>query len=373
MDDRPIGRAAFLGPCRRRGGRPRSSAATRCGAPGGSSRTSCEARADARAGGSTRSGQHPADRPGRLPAEGRGHGGTPASRSRSRICGRCRGPSRSRTSTASPAGRSTTSAGPASASRMCSPTAGPRPDAKCAPLRLGRGPVRRHADAPAGAPSRRDARARHGRQAALRAARGPARVVMPQMYGYKSVKWVTRIEVRPHRVRGYWEQRGYDADAWIGGSNGLRAPSARSVHPAVRPHRADAPLDARGGFFALLATGLILYLPVLAGRRAPAARQERAPRLARSPGRVAIVLVLVLGDRRRLPPTGARSRRSTATTAAGSAAEGAAGPLQRRPEAERDRSPPPSPSSSRLGVLALARRARPPLPASTGRSPSTTR
>jgi len=51
----------------------------------------------------------------------------------------------------------------------------------------------------------------------------PARVVMPQMYGYKSVKWVTRIEVRTDVLPGYWEQNGYDADAWLGRSNGLSA------------------------------------------------------------------------------------------------------------------------------------------------------
>ena len=52
----------------------------------------------------------------------------------------------------------------------------------------------------------------------------PARVVMPRMYGYKSVKWVTGIEVLDNdRTVGYWEQRGYDKDAWIGGSNGLSA------------------------------------------------------------------------------------------------------------------------------------------------------
>ena len=39
----------------------------------------------------------------------------------------------------------------------------------------------------------------------------PARVVMPRMYGYKSVKWVTRIEARTtYDDLGYWEQRGYD-------------------------------------------------------------------------------------------------------------------------------------------------------------------
>lgn len=50
----------------------------------------------------------------------------------------------------------------------------------------------------------------------------PARVVMPRMYGYKNVKWVRRIEVQPHTDHvGYWEQRGYDEDAWVGASNGL--------------------------------------------------------------------------------------------------------------------------------------------------------
>ncbi len=47
----------------------------------------------------------------------------------------------------------------------------------------------------------------------------PLRLVMPRMYGYKSVKWVDRIVVTREPVVGYWEQRGYDRDAWIGRSN----------------------------------------------------------------------------------------------------------------------------------------------------------
>ena len=50
----------------------------------------------------------------------------------------------------------------------------------------------------------------------------PARVVMPRMYGYKSVKWVTRIEARTtYNDLGFWERNGYDKDAWIGASNGF--------------------------------------------------------------------------------------------------------------------------------------------------------
>jgi DMSO/TMAO reductase YedYZ molybdopterin-dependent catalytic subunit len=47
----------------------------------------------------------------------------------------------------------------------------------------------------------------------------PLRLVMPRMYGYKSVKWVERIVVTREPIVGYWEQRGYDRDAWIGRSN----------------------------------------------------------------------------------------------------------------------------------------------------------
>jgi DMSO/TMAO reductase YedYZ molybdopterin-dependent catalytic subunit len=48
----------------------------------------------------------------------------------------------------------------------------------------------------------------------------PARVVIPEMYGYKNVKWVERIEVVAKPVRGFWEGLGYDRDAWVGRSNG---------------------------------------------------------------------------------------------------------------------------------------------------------
>lgn len=49
----------------------------------------------------------------------------------------------------------------------------------------------------------------------------PVRVVIPEMYGYKSVKWVERIVLEAEAAPGYWEQRGYDTDAWVGDSNGL--------------------------------------------------------------------------------------------------------------------------------------------------------
>jgi DMSO/TMAO reductase YedYZ molybdopterin-dependent catalytic subunit len=49
----------------------------------------------------------------------------------------------------------------------------------------------------------------------------PVRVVIPDMYGYKGVKWVSRIDVVRDAEPGYWEVRGYDTDAWVGRSNGF--------------------------------------------------------------------------------------------------------------------------------------------------------
>ncbi|HET8528408.1 MAG TPA: molybdopterin-dependent oxidoreductase [Gaiellaceae bacterium] len=43
----------------------------------------------------------------------------------------------------------------------------------------------------------------------------PLRLVMPEMYGYKSVKWVARVDLVRQPEDGYWELRGYDRDAWI--------------------------------------------------------------------------------------------------------------------------------------------------------------
>jgi DMSO/TMAO reductase YedYZ molybdopterin-dependent catalytic subunit len=49
---------------------------------------------------------------------------------------------------------------------------------------------------------------------------GPVRLFVGPMYGYKSLKWLERIEVVDALHEGYWEVRGYDVDAWVGQSNG---------------------------------------------------------------------------------------------------------------------------------------------------------
>ncbi|HXF56678.1 MAG TPA: sulfite oxidase-like oxidoreductase [Actinomycetota bacterium] len=44
----------------------------------------------------------------------------------------------------------------------------------------------------------------------------PLRLVVPKRYGWKSAKWVRRVEFTDRNQRGYWEVRGYHthADPW---------------------------------------------------------------------------------------------------------------------------------------------------------------
>ncbi|MDX3547880.1 molybdopterin-dependent oxidoreductase [Streptomyces europaeiscabiei] len=49
---------------------------------------------------------------------------------------------------------------------------------------------------------------------------GPVRLYVAPMYFYKSAKWLSGIEVTEEVEPGYWEERGYDIDAWVGRSNG---------------------------------------------------------------------------------------------------------------------------------------------------------
>jgi DMSO/TMAO reductase YedYZ molybdopterin-dependent catalytic subunit len=57
---------------------------------------------------------------------------------------------------------------------------------------------------------------------------GPVRLYVAPMYGYKSCKWLDRIEVveklDDKTDPGYWERLGYDTDGWVGRSNGRQDP-----------------------------------------------------------------------------------------------------------------------------------------------------
>jgi DMSO/TMAO reductase YedYZ molybdopterin-dependent catalytic subunit len=54
---------------------------------------------------------------------------------------------------------------------------------------------------------------------------GPVRLYVAPMYGYKSLKWMSRITVTDRVEPGYWETEGnYDVEAWVGRSNGRNDP-----------------------------------------------------------------------------------------------------------------------------------------------------
>ena len=46
---------------------------------------------------------------------------------------------------------------------------------------------------------------------------GPARLLVPHLYFWKSAKWVSRLQVLDHDVQGFWERNGYHdrGDPWL--------------------------------------------------------------------------------------------------------------------------------------------------------------
>jgi DMSO/TMAO reductase YedYZ molybdopterin-dependent catalytic subunit len=59
-----------------------------------------------------------------------------------------------------------------------------------------------------------------------RAHGGPVRLYVAPMYGYKSLKWLSRIQVVDQIEPGYWETVGnYDVEGWVGQSNGRNDPA----------------------------------------------------------------------------------------------------------------------------------------------------
>jgi DMSO/TMAO reductase YedYZ molybdopterin-dependent catalytic subunit len=55
---------------------------------------------------------------------------------------------------------------------------------------------------------------------------GPVRLYVAPMYGYKSIKWLSHIQVVDRVQPGFWETEGnYDVEAWVGKSNGRNDPA----------------------------------------------------------------------------------------------------------------------------------------------------
>jgi DMSO/TMAO reductase YedYZ molybdopterin-dependent catalytic subunit len=53
----------------------------------------------------------------------------------------------------------------------------------------------------------------------------PARLVVPNIYGMKNVKWLTRIEPVDHDFKGFWQQRGWSDEAIIKTMSRIDAPN----------------------------------------------------------------------------------------------------------------------------------------------------
>jgi DMSO/TMAO reductase YedYZ molybdopterin-dependent catalytic subunit len=63
----------------------------------------------------------------------------------------------------------------------------------------------------------------------------PARLLLSGRYGMKNPKWVTSIGPVVQPYQGYWEQRGWNKDAFVRTMSRLDFPQEQDVVPAARP------------------------------------------------------------------------------------------------------------------------------------------
>lgn len=63
----------------------------------------------------------------------------------------------------------------------------------------------------------------------------PARIVLAGRYGMKNPKWLTTIAPTAQPYNGYWEQRGWNKDAFVRTMSRLDYPQERDVVPAGKP------------------------------------------------------------------------------------------------------------------------------------------
>ena len=151
-------------------------------------------------------------------------------------------------------------------------------------------------------------------------------------YGYKGVKWLSGLRFDAEPGLGYWEQRGYDVNAWVGGGPTALGPEPRTTRRIARFSGAERALHwlLALTFFVMLATGLALFVPdlatVVARPMAKAWHIDAAVALAA--GVLALFAALDAPSR---PPCAIWTA-SIATTRAGSSAGLASGgPRRRRP------------------------------------------
>ena len=160
-----------------------------------------------------------------------------------------------------------------------------------------------------------------------RAHGAPVRLVIPEMYGYKNVKWLTRIELVPKLVPGL-----------LGGERlrrrrlGRAAPTATEYVRRFSRAERTAHWVVAVTFLVMTATGLILYLPMFASLAADRMLWKSlhiGAAIAFWAGLFAVVAV----SPRRLGAPPRSSIASTTTTGPGSRGPSAGAVPSRRPAA----------------------------------------
>lgn len=68
-------------------------------------------------------------------------------------------------------------------------------------------------------------------QALPRAHGFPLRLIVPDLYGMKNVKWITKIEVVGYDYKGYWQQQGWSDIATMNTTSRIDFPRGRSILP----------------------------------------------------------------------------------------------------------------------------------------------
>ena len=65
----------------------------------------------------------------------------------------------------------------------------------------------------------------------------PVRLVVPTLYGWKSAKWLSAIELTAEYRNGFWEERGYHERGDFLEEERFMDPAARFIHKKVAPAR----------------------------------------------------------------------------------------------------------------------------------------
>src|SRR5260370_33470265 len=105
---------------------------------------------------------------------------------------------------------------------------------------------------------------------------GPARLLVPHLYFWKSAKWVRGLELLDHNEPGFWETYGYHmyGDPWRGQRARGHRPGRSPLAPPASAKRIQSPPSRRGR---LTPRGTRPASPWTPGRAPPPAAPPPAP------------------------------------------------------------------------------------------------